>query len=55
MAKQKPFTGGGELLLGRPNPKQIEFFESEALYTCFGGAKGGGNRGQFRRLRFSKL
>ena len=27
---------------GVANPKQIEFYNSEALYTCYGGAKGGG-------------
>ena len=27
---------------GVANPKQIEFYNSETLYTCYGGAKGGG-------------
>lgn len=30
------------LSLGVANPKQAEFFESETLYTCYGGARGGG-------------
>ena len=28
--------------LGKLNPKQVEFFNSETYYTCYGGAKGGG-------------
>lgn len=38
--KRKP----NELVIdfGRPNPKQIEFLKSKALYTAYGGARGGG-------------
>ena len=32
-----------------PNPKQIEFFESEALHTLYGGARGGGKTWASRR------
>ncbi len=32
-----------------PNPKQIEFFESEARYTLYGGARGGGKSWAGRR------
>lgn len=32
-----------------PNPKQIEFFESEALHTLYGGARGGGKSWAARR------
>ena len=28
--------------VGKPNPKQEEFFKSRTLYTAYGGAKGGG-------------
>lgn len=28
--------------LGKLNPKQVEFFNSKAYFTCYGGAKGGG-------------
>lgn len=31
-----------EIDLGKLNPKQVEFFNSPAYYTCYGGAKGGG-------------
>lgn len=33
----------------RPNPKQIEFFRSTALYTMYGGARGGGKSWAARR------
>lgn len=33
----------------RPNPKQIEFFESAAKYTLYGGARGGGKSWAARR------
>ena len=35
-------SGGLKLDLGTVNPKQALFFESKALYTCYGGARGGG-------------
>ncbi len=31
-----------ELVINEPYPKQIEFFESQARYTGYGGARGGG-------------
>lgn len=30
------------ILKGRPNPKQIEFFEANARHIAYGGARGGG-------------
>ena len=42
---RKPTPKGGTVTvdLGRPNSdKQIQFFESRAKYTCYGGARGGG-------------
>lgn len=41
---RKPRQGGGELTidLGEPNPKQKRFLTSEAKYTAYGGARGGG-------------
>lgn len=45
----------------RPNPKQIEFFKSEARFTAYGGARGGGKSWAMRRkfillaLRYSDL
>lgn len=33
----------------RPNPKQIEFFMSEARFTAYGGARGGGKSYAMRR------
>lgn len=33
----------------RPNPKQIEFFKSEARFTAYGGARGGGKSWAMRR------
>lgn len=41
-AKKSQQTGTIELDLGKLNPKQVEFFNSTAYYTCYGGAKGGG-------------
>ncbi len=32
-----------------PNPKQVEFFKSEALHTMYGGARGGGKSWAARR------
>lgn len=34
--------GQVELVIDKPYPKQIEFFESQARYTGYGGARGGG-------------
>ncbi len=34
---------------GRPNPRQAEFFSSRALYTAYGGARGGGKSWALRR------
>lgn len=31
-----------ELVIDKPYPKQIEFFESRSRYTGYGGARGGG-------------
>ena len=44
IAKQKRVTGRTEIGWdpGEANPKQLEFFNSRALYTAYGGAKGGG-------------
>ena len=41
----------GVVTLGglRPNPKQIEFFKSEARFTAYGGARGGGKSWAMRR------
>lgn len=40
-----------EIVLGglRPNPKQIQFFESTARYTAYGGSLGGGKSWAMRR------
>lgn len=45
--RPKAIGGGGgktaiDLDLGSLNPKQSEFFESKALFTAYGGARGGG-------------
>lgn len=44
MAKQKKTEGLREIVWdpGEANPRQREFFLSRALYTAYGGAKGGG-------------
>ena len=34
---------------GKPNPKQQQFFDSRALYTAYGGARGGGKSWALRR------
>jgi len=36
--------------LGKLNPKQVEFFNSETKFTCYGGAKGGGKSHAVDRL-----
>lgn len=36
-------------ILGKPNPKQKEFFSSRAKYTAYGGARGGGKSWALRR------
>lgn len=36
-------------LVGRPNPRQIEFFNSVARHICYGGARGGGKSWAMRR------
>ena len=38
----KPASGEISLDLGRANPKQAQFYYSKALYTAYGGARGGG-------------
>ena len=45
MAKRRAITGNGaniEINFDEPNAKQKEFLMSRALYTCYGGARGGG-------------
>ena len=45
MARKKKLASGKYVTEWDPgvaNPKQIEFFKSRALYTAYGGAKGGG-------------
>lgn len=45
MAKAKAFHSSKKEIYFDPgvaNEKQLEFFESTTLYTCYGGAKGGG-------------
>ena len=37
------------VLLGRPNPRQREFFLSKARHTAYGGARGGGKSWAMRR------
>lgn len=37
------------LLKGYPNPRQMEFFESRARHTAYGGARGGGKSWAMRR------
>ena len=34
---------------GKPSPRQSEFFASRALYTAYGGARGGGKSWALRR------
>ncbi len=36
-------------IAGKPNPRQSEFFASRALYTAYGGARGGGKSWALRR------
>lgn len=42
-------AGQSLVLVGTPNPKQIEFFKSTARHTCYGGARGGGKSWAMRR------
>ncbi len=45
MPRQSAITHDSQeltLQLGALNPKQVEFFNSTAKFTCYGGAKGGG-------------
>lgn len=44
MARQAATNSNEDIVLdlGKLNPKQIEFFNSKAKFTCYGGAKGGG-------------
>ena len=37
------------LLKGIPNPRQAEFFRSQARHTAYGGARGGGKSWAMRR------
>ena len=39
-----------KLDFGTVNPKQAEFFKSKALYTAYGGARGGGKSWAVQRL-----
>lgn len=40
--KRMPAGQNVTIDLGKANPKQAEFYESRTLYTCYGGARGGG-------------
>lgn len=44
MARLKRMPAGHQVNidLGKANPKQAEFYASRTLYTCYGGARGGG-------------
>lgn len=37
------------VLVGEPNPKQVEFFKATARHICYGGARGGGKSWAMRR------
>ena len=54
-ANKQTFVSDGnvnkiKLDFGEVNPKQAEFFKSKALYTGYGGARGGGKSWAVQRL-----
>lgn len=49
MTENKSDTKRSVHIAGTPNPKQKDFFGSEARYTAYGGARGGGKSWALRR------